>query len=1112
MCFENEHKDEVPKLIGEYVYDSKNEYSISKNIIKSLYVDKTGILWIGTNGGGVNKYDRKRKQFQHFRKNLNPNSLSYDKIRSIYEDSNGTLWIGTEGGGLNMLKKNDDDGAYDKFSVFENSRKPFALTEAIINNKKSLFVGIEGYPALHQFDITNPDNVKELTIENVFDINRSVFSLLTDTHQNIWMGTYGGGVQRWTAKKGEEGFTKDIFINKKYKNNSISNDIIRSIFEDSNGDIWFGTADGLSKLESEETQKKNPEFIVYRNEFSDVNTISHNYILAIYESKAGDLWIGTFGGGLNKLVPSKNGELDTFISYTQENGLPNNVIKGILEDDSGNLWLSTNKGLSRFNPEENTFKNYDVNDGLQSNEFQELAALKRKDGEMLFGGVNGFNAFYPENIKENTNEAETVITNFLISNKPVEMGTEVNGRVILENSIGETEEINLKYKENSFSFEFAALHFAAPEKNRFAYMLENFDSDWIKTTSDKRFATYTNLEPGDYVLKVKASNNDGYWDSTPSSIKIKVIPPWWRTNVAYVIYGLMAIGVLWLFWRYTFIRTTKKMQLEFEYKEKEKAEELNKIKLEFFTNVSHEFRTPLSLIKGPLEYLQKNYGELAPEKAQKQFKVIKKNSDSLHRLVNQLLDFRKINQGKMRLVVRNTNVATFIREIAEPFQFQAYKRVIDFNIDIEKEPLISWFDHDALEKIMNNLLSNAFKFTKTNGSIDIIISEGKLDVTECIIIKVKDSGIGIAKDKVKSIFEKFHSEKGQGKLNSEGIGIGLAFTKNLILLHKGTIDISTELNKGTEFIVKLPKNKEAYLNSEEISCKEVTDNDYLIRSSEAEYFAKDLNDEIVDNNLSQKSTEKPTLLIVDDNHEIRDFIKDVLELNYTIYDAENGEQGLEVAREVSPNIVISDVLMPVMDGLEFCKRMKNNRETSHIPIIILTAKSSQENELKGLQIGADDFLKKPFDIELLEVKINNIVKRREKLRERFNKEIILQPKEVAVTSLDEKFLQQAMDIIEKHMMNTEFNVEMLVKEMGHSRTNLYMKFKELTGLSSGEFIRNVRLKRAVQLLENSDLPVKDIMYKTGFNTSSYFSKCFRKQFGVTPSQYVRKKPTIKIEE
>ncbi|RKR14559.1 signal transduction histidine kinase [Maribacter vaceletii] len=1113
LSFENHDKDALPKLNGHYTYDSRNTYSLSKNVVKSLFMDKTGIIWVGTNGGGVNKYDAERKQFQHFKKNLNPNSLSYDKIRSIYEDSNGSLWIGTEGGGLNMLLKKDDNGQYDKFQIFPNIKKPFAINETIKDGKKTLFVGVEGYPGLLQFDITNPKNVKQKDINEVINIDRSVFSLLTDKKQNIWIGTYGEGVFRWTINEETNAYINENFKNIKYKTNTISDDIIRSIYEDSKGNIWLGTASGLNKLTPEEKYKKEPKFIVYKNESSEINSISHNYILALHESKAGDFWVGTFGGGLNKLVPGKDGEKEKFVSYTQADGLPNNVIKGILEDDEGNLWLSTNKGLSRFNPLDKTFKNYDVNDGLQNNEFQELAALRRKDGEMLFGGVNGFNAFYPENIKENRIAAETVITDFFISNEQVEIGEKINGRVILDKNIDQLKEIELKYSENSFSFEFSALHFAAPEKNSFAYMLENFDSDWIKTTSDKRFATYTNLEPGDYTLKVKAFNNDGYSDVTPSEIKIKVIPPWWRNTIAYVVYGLLIMGLLWLFWRYTFIRTTKKLQLEYEFLEREKSEELNRIKLDFFTNVSHEFRTPLSLIKGPLEYLQKNYEELESDKVQKQFKVIKKNSDYLHRLVNQLLDFRKINQGKMRLVVRPTNTVAFIKEIAEPFQFQASRRLINFKIKVLKDPIKSWLDHDALEKIMNNLLSNAFKFTNKNGTIEIEVSQDKKNNIEYIVVKIKDNGIGIAKEKLQSIFEKFHSEKGKGKMNSEGIGIGLAFTKNLIELHKGSIEVITEPDKGSEFAFMLPKNKEAYLNSEEITCKEETDNDFLIRSSEAESFAKDLNDEIDDDILSQKSTEKPTLLVVDDNAQIRDFIRDVLEDSYTIYEAENGERGLEVSHEVMPNIVISDVLMPIMDGLEFCKRMKNGRETSHIPIIILTAKSSQENELKGLQIGADDYLKKPFDVELLLLKINNIIKRREKLRERFNKEIILQPKEVAVTSLDEKFLQQAMDIIEKHMMNTEFNVEMLVKEMGHSRTNLYMKFKELTGLSSGEFIRNVRLKRAVQLLENSDLPVKDIMYKTGFNTSSYFSKCFRKQFGVTPSQYVRKKPTnTSIEE
>ncbi|WP_298474156.1 two-component regulator propeller domain-containing protein [uncultured Maribacter sp.] len=1106
LYFSSNNGSNYPEATETFTYNPEIPNSLSKDIIKSLYIDKTGIIWVGTNGGGINKIDLERKQFRHIRKTLSNSSLSYDKIRAIFEDSNKNLWLGTEGGGLNMLTHTDNDN-YTHFKKFDISDKIFSLEEIQEGDKKMLLIGAEGIPSLYKLDITHPEKIKTENAIFIPEIKKSVFTIKKDRHNVVWIGTYSGGVYRSKYDSISKSYEIKRFSSNPLNKKSISSDIIRNIYEDSKGFLWFGTGDGLCRLNSKQTLKNKPKFKVYKNDPKDSTSISHNYILPILETSKGDIWIGTFGGGLNKFVRENKGAPEHFITYDTKHGLPNNVIKGILEDDEGHLWLSTNKGLSKFNPETEIFTNYDEIDGLQNYEFQELACLKRKNGEFLFGGVNGFNTFYPENIEVNEIPAETVITNFLISNKKIGPGELFNGRVILKKTINTTKTIELKYKENSFSFEFAALHYAAPSKNQFAYMLKGFDEDWIKTNSNKRFANYTNLEPGTYHLLVKASNNDGIWDVTPSEIEIKVIPPFWRTNWAYLLYTALILGLIWLFWRYTFIKTTEKHQLELEHLEKEQSEEMQRIKLEFFTNISHEFRTPLTLIKGPLEYLQKN-GENVPQKAiQEQYTLMHKNTNYLLKLVSQLLDFRKINQGKMHLVVRQTNVVSFITELAEPFQFLAHKKMIDFVITSSPKEIQSWVDHDALEKICNNLLSNAFKFTPENGKIEIKIFKEKntslkLKSNECIGIKVIDNGKGISKEKIENVFKRFYSNRDDTKLNAEGMGIGLSFTKNLIELHRGKISVTSQPGIGTEFTVHLPLNYEAYQNIEEISRKEVTDSDFLIRSSETESFAISINDEILDKNLSNSRSKLPILLVVDDNKDIRLFIKQALSDKFTIYEAENGEQGLDYALKLMPNIILSDVVMPIMDGITLCKNIKEKEETSHIPVILLTAKSSEESKLKGLESGADDYLTKPFNLELLKVKLNNTIARRDVLRKRFNRNIKIQPKEITVTSVDENFLNQAIEIVEKHMMNSDFNVEMLVKEMGLSRSNLYLKFKELTGLSSSEFIRNIRLKRAVQLFEKSDLSVKEIMYMTGFNTASYFSKCFKKQFGVIPSEYV----------
>ncbi|WP_299664972.1 two-component regulator propeller domain-containing protein [uncultured Polaribacter sp.] len=1098
LYFLNQDLEKTPILENQFTYDPKISNSISKNIIKSLFIDKTGILWIGTNGGGINKLDPEQKKFKLIKKTLDPKSLSYDKIRSIFEDSNNNLWIGTEGGGLNILTSKNNDGNYANFINLKTVLKPFAIEE--LASKKTILIGAENTPGLYEINISDINKIKESDLKPIKEVPFSVFSILEDSNENVWIGTYSGGIYRWLKNKNSGGYKKDVIFYTSSNTKGIPSNIIRNIYEDSNHNIWFGTGDGLSKLIPSEISKENPAFITFKNNPKNKNSISHNYILALYENKKGDFWIGTLGGGLNKLVFNKNESEAIFKTYTETDGLANNVVKGILEDSENNLWLSTNKGLSKFNPKDETFKNYDVNDGLQDNEFQELAFLKRKNGEMIFGGINGFNAFYPEKIEDNPYKANAVVTNFFISNKEVSQGEKINGRVILKRAIDETKSLELEYFENSFSFEFAALHYSAPSKNRFAYKLEGFDEDWIYTNSNKRFATYTNLEFGKYVLKVKASNNDGIWEDSSTEITIDIIPPIWKTRGAYIFYTILFLGMISFLWINTIAKAKHKHQSELASLKNQKEEELQNLKLKFFTNISHELRTPLTLIKGPLEYLIKKGTKIKQDTAQEQYELMKKNTDYLFRLVNQLLDFRKINQGKMHLVMRHTDIVSFIKEVAEPFQFLSHKQQIKLTVHGSKPFITTWFDHEALEKIINNLLSNAFKFTPKNGKIDINISKE----TAIVTIEVKDSGIGIPDSSRETIFERFYSKKTQDNSNTEGVGIGLSFVKNLIELHQGTISVSSETGQGTSFVVKIPSERKAYENIPEISCKESTDADFKRRTSENESFAIDLDDEITDEKISKERSKSPVLLIVDDNRDIRIFIKQVLQEEYTIYEAENGQQGLEIAKKIIPNIVITDLMMPIMNGLQFCENLKTTKTTSHIPVIILTAKLSQESELKGLQHGADDYIRKPFDVELLHLKLKNILQQREQLRIRFNREITLQPKEVTVTSSDERFLQQAIEIVEKHMMNTDFSVEMLVKEMGHSRSNLYLKFKEITGLSSSEFIRNIRLKRAVQLFESSDLSVKEIMYMTGFNTASYFAKCFKKQFGVKPSDYVRK--------
>jgi len=1104
--------DPLPHNTGVYTRNLQEQNSLSKDVLRTLYTDRNSMVWVGTNGGGINKFDPQKMTSLHFKKSLKEGSINYDKIRAVFEDSQENLWIGTEGGGLNFLPVENSRTDYEHFRHLKEPSYVFAFTEVEEHHQNYVYFGGQTNPGLYKMKV--PSSPKEFHADNVeviHQIPHPVFSLLNDANETLWIGTYHAGLLRMKLPPPEGDPVIEHFQHAQNDPGSLSNNIIRSLLKDSKGNIWVGTGVGLNQIPAQSTRNEKPTFIRYRHHADDPHSLSHDYILALYESKEGDLWIGTFGGGLNKFVPETQDRPAHFIHYTEEHGLANNVVKGILEDEAGNLWIASNKGISRFDPRSGSFKNYDTDDGLQSDEFSELACFRRSNGEMIFGGVNGFNVFTPESFSDNTYLPQVVFTGLQVLNKPIEAGELLNGRTILEQSISRTRHIHLKHHENSFSLKFAAIHYSAPDKNQYKYKLEGFDPDWIHIDASKRFATYTNLEPGEYTIYVKASNNDGVWNEQPASIHISISPPFWRSWWAYLIYGLLVIGMLAAFRRYTIIGIREKHQLMLEHLEKERTEELHQMKLRFFTNISHEFRTPLTLITGPLEYLIKKGQQLDEQQRRQQYDFIQKNAGFLLRLVNQLLDFHKLDQGKMKLQVQKGNVMDFIREVTEPFQFVASKKQIEYQVLTDSEEITMWFDPDILEKTLYNLLSNAFKYTPVGGQILVEVSSCQLHIPPhnpgqtYLEIRVRDTGPGIPPEKRKHLFERFYQSPHPAGGHRPGTGIGLAFTKSLIELHHGQIQLDDKQQQGTCFVVRLPLAKSHY-SSTEIARQPAIDATVAAPPLPAPaYLNPDENGkhEAVNEN-------QPLLLIVDDHPDIRTFIRQAFASEYTFLEAENGAKALQLAREHIPELIISDVMMPVMDGFELCQKLKTDPQTSHIPLVLLTAKSSDESELQGFVTGADGYVRKPFNVEILKARVQNILNWRQELRARYRREILLQPEEIAVTSTDEIFLKKAMEIVNEHMEDPDFNVETMVREIGMSRSKLYLKLKALTGQSTSEFIRSVRLKRAVQLLEKSDMTVKEVMYMTGFNTASYFAKCFKKQFGVSPSEYLKKEHVVEI--
>jgi signal transduction histidine kinase/DNA-binding response OmpR family regulator len=676
---------------------------------------------------------------------------------------------------------------------------------------------------------------------------------------------------------------------------------------------------------------------------------------------------------------------------------------------------------------------------------------------------------------------EVVLTDLRVFDKSPQPGEVFNDRVLLQTAISEVKEITLKYRENIFSLEFAALNYSNPEKNQYAYKLEGFNNDWLTTDGTHRTVTYTNLDPGKYIFRVKASNGDGVWNEKGTALLVTILPPFWRTIPAFIIYAILLAAILFAARRLTIQRAHMRFQLAQQKKEAERVHELDLLKLKFFTNVSHEFRTPLSLIMAPVEKMLNTSRE--PEQ-KKQYQLIYRNARRLLALVNQLLDFRKLEMRELRLYTSMGDIVSFVKEVSCSFTDMAGAKHIHFNFTASIESLQISFDPDKIERILFNLLSNAFKFTPEHGSIQVLIAQEENFVS----IRVKDSGIGIPAEDQDKIFERFFQHDVPGSILNPGSGIGLAISKEFVRLHQGTIAVTSEPGRGTCFTVLLPINspvtEPVVSNQEELLLEQSTEGPSDVTS--------------------KSSRKKPVILIVDDNDDIRFYLKDNLRRNYTVYEAVNGAEGWEKTKQYQPDLIVSDVMMPVMDGMELCRTIKYDKQTSHIPVILLTARSAAEPKLEAFQVGANDYVTKPFSIEMLQSRIKNLLAQQEAMRKLFQKQLEVNPSEISITSVDEQFIRQAIDTVEQNISNPGFSVEDLSRALHMSRVALYKKLLALTGKSPLDFIKTIRLKRAAQLLEKSQFTIAEIAYEVGFNNPKYFARTFKKEFGLLPSEYAGK--------
>ena len=1062
-----------------YPYVDNDERGLVWSWATFIFQDRSGIYWVGTSRG-LDKIDPLCQQFKLYQQFPNLKYSLFNNIYSISKDAD-ILWLGTDGKGLiefnlstKSFKQITTDG-FDKIRI---------LCSLLLLQDGNLLLGTSN--GLFLYNKRNNQNQHILSPpHSKGSTNVQVSCIINGEDDDVWIGWFGAGLMQYNLKTKEQ----KHYRNRESDNSSLASDQVNVIFRDREGILWIGFSDGVTivgGLPGKGLDRFNPEnetFTHYSYRENDTTSLSSNNVVCLAEDNNGFLWVGTRNGGLNRFdkVTGK------FRRYMKKEGIPSEFITAIQVDNLNKIWFSTGtNGLGYLNQETNEVKVFDVSYGLQNLRFNRQATFKAQDGEMFFGGVSGFNSFYPEKLKFNTTPPVVYITSIKINNTYYTPDT----------SIYDIREMKLNYQQSDLQFDFAALNYSQTYKNKYAYKLEGYDQEWI-FAGTIRFAKYTNLDPGDYVFRVKACNNDGVWNEEGASLKIIILPPWWQTAWAYLVYLLFIAGLIYLVWKAQLRRIKIKQEYEMSKFEAQKLHEVDELKSRFFTNISHEFRTPLTLILGPAKQL---FEKIKDEKIKSELSLIHRNARKLLGLVNQLLDISKLESGNMKLQTSPQNIVSLLKALLLSFTSYAERKRITLKFNSVEDEIIVYIDKDKIEKIITNILSNAFKFTADGGRIETYVSRNE----NFVDISISDTGIGIPKEKISKIFDRFYQVDESHTREREGTGIGLSLTKELVELHKGKIEVESEEGKGTRFTVSIPLGKD-HLKSDEILELEPT---YKKEKEKQEYYDETENksEQKVDIEFLGKE-ELPLLLIVEDNSDVRSYINDNLNLEYRVLEAVDGEDGWNKSIEQIPDLIVSDVMMPKMDGFKLCEKLKTDERTSHIPVILLTAKVAKEDKLTGYETGADEYLMKPFEPDELRVRIKNLIEQRKRLHQHFQKEGPFELNQSKITPVDKKFLQKAYSIISQNLSNESFGVEVFAEKLFVSKSLLHKKFVALTGEAPVEFIRRVRLNRAAKLIENKFGNLSEIAMEVGFNNPSYFAECFKKQFGITPSQYHRNNKT-----
>ncbi|RAJ87979.1 two component regulator with propeller domain [Chitinophaga dinghuensis] len=1103
------------------------ENNVANEMVKAVKFIRNE-CWVGTRKGLY--ILRNRKVVAHYTNDkYDPSSLSYNSVCSILQDKAGTVWIGTYWGGISQVHPGSDMNYISwlmKDGIGMNSRIAMAIAEDKLHNLWiATSAGINYYDRQqHTFkyyhvpaptENANKEIIKSLLVKDdehllvgsleglyLFHIPTATFTRIPLRSERDPEGK--GNHACFAMEKGQNGWwigtesglyflDKNLrsqgFLHNNNNPNSLMAGEINCLYEDTHANLWIGTTTGLCRLPF-----GSRHFIQMNNRWTQTFNHPEN-VHCIREDHNGKIWIGTHDNGLMYVdgISSMLKQLDI------ETGLADIIIRGIVEDDNGNLWISGQDNIMKVIQDslavdgmrKITVTNYGASNWAGATEYLN-PAVKTANGDIMFGGINGIVRFSPKTMFNNTSGPQVILTGMLIKNIPVNVTEEKSP---LTTSITYTDKITLTHDQAYFTLHFAALNYINPSSNQFAYMMEGLHSDnkW-HYVGHQTAATFTNLDPGNYIFKVKAANNDGVWSEKPTSLHIRVLPPIWKTWYAYLFYVLLIVGILIWYYYYSLRTTLLKHEIMKQQEYREKDRELAKNKMNFFTNISHDIKTPLTLIMAPVEKLLQN--TLLENNERRQLLLIQQNGERLMRLMDQLLDFRQLEEGGIPLQAELADMVAFCKEITGAFESLATKRNISLRLCSSLEIMMIWFDKDKFEKILFNLLSNALKFTQSGGEVQLSLSyEGNQ-----LLLQVTDNGIGIPESHFEKIFGQFNHYD-FNNLQTGGTGIGLAFVRGLVTLHHGSIQIqSRQANADTRgytcFSVRIPAGNQ-HLKPEEMTPTRTTN---VLESTPI--------DEDVEQPLEQEEGEKPVMLIVEDNKDVLHYLAEMFNQNYHLHLAADGQTGLELATSCLPDIIISDVMMPGMNGVELCHALKNDNRTSHIPIILLSARSTVSFIREGYETGADDYITKPFSISLLTARVQNLLESRRLLRERYSQVAALPPESIPLTGPDDIFLKMVITYIEENIAEASLNVEELAAAVNMSRITLYRKLKALTNQTTIEFIRSIRLQQAARLLASQQYNVNEVAYMVGFSDVDYFRKWFKKEFNQLPSEYGRNGQSI----